>query len=68
MEAGADAKLNQNGPLGVVYHPMHPISAIQVTLSQVTLSQVTLSQVTSSIVNLSTVILRLFNFGTVTLS
>jgi hypothetical protein len=63
MEAGADAKLNQHGPLGVVYHPMHPISAIQVTLSQVTLSQVT-----SSIVNLSTVILRLFNFGTVTLS
>jgi hypothetical protein len=29
-EAGADAKLNQHGPLGVAYHPRHPISTVPV--------------------------------------
>jgi hypothetical protein len=29
-EAGADAKLNQHGPLGVAYHRRHPISTIPV--------------------------------------
>ncbi len=29
-EAGADAKLNQHGPLGVAYHRRHPISTVPV--------------------------------------
>ena len=29
-EAGADAKLNQHGPLGVAYHRRHPISPVTV--------------------------------------
>ena len=29
-EAGADAKLNQHGPLGFAYHRRHPISTIPV--------------------------------------
>ncbi len=29
-EAGADAKLNQHGPLGVAYHCRHPISTVPV--------------------------------------
>ena len=29
-EAGADAKLTQNGPLGVLYHCRYPISTIPV--------------------------------------
>ncbi len=29
-EAGADAKLNQHGPLGVTYHCRHPISTVLV--------------------------------------
>jgi hypothetical protein len=29
-EAGADAKLNQHGPLGVAYHRRHPIFTVPV--------------------------------------
>jgi hypothetical protein len=29
-EAGANAKLNQHGPLGVAYHCRHPISTVPV--------------------------------------
>jgi hypothetical protein len=29
-EAGADAKLNHHGPLGVAYHRRHPISTVPV--------------------------------------
>jgi hypothetical protein len=30
VEAGADAKLHQQWPLGVAYHCMHPISTVPV--------------------------------------
>jgi hypothetical protein len=35
-EAGADAKLNQNGPLGVAYHRRHPISTVPVDITRIT--------------------------------